>query len=442
MTPPLRRLRLAHGGLAGLAEAVRSGALPADEPLLASLERVASQDPALHAFTQVLADAVPGTEGPLAGLPIAVKDNIDVAGHVTSLGLPLDARPVAGRDAEVVTLLKEAGAVLVGKTNLPELASSAVTRNPHHGDARNPWDPERTAGGSSGGSAVAVAADMVAAALGTDTAGSTLIPAALTGVCGMRPTHGRLSTRGVVPLSPTFDTVGVMAWEPRDVALVFGVLDGSAGRTPAEVDLAGLRVGVLTGWFREAEPGVLARFDEAVARLAEAGAVPVPVELPAAPVVRERARVIYTREVGAVYSDLLDEGDEDTVYSASVERRRVPGADDVGYARALRFREEWRREVEAAFADTDVLACPTTPITAPRIDTATEETTSTLMAFTYPFCLAGVPALSLPCGLQDGLPVGMTLVAPSGADLGLLDVGAALPVHSRPYPPPPREHHP
>ncbi|MEO3830198.1 amidase [Actinomadura sp. B10D3] len=169
----------------------------------AARERIAELDPSLHAFTQVLDTSGPvaggGSGREPAGVPVAVKDNIDVVGTVTTLGRPVGERSPAARDAESVARLRAAGAVIAGKTNMPELASLAVTVNAHYGDARNPWDPDRTAGGSSGGSAVAVASGMAAAALATDTGGSALIPAALTGTCGFRPTYGRIGLDGVAP---------------------------------------------------------------------------------------------------------------------------------------------------------------------------------------------------------------------------------------------------
>ncbi|WP_406293343.1 amidase [Embleya sp. NBC_00888] len=421
-TPALRRQRLAHGGIAGLAAAVRAGDIDHDEPSRAALARIARLDGELHSFTQIFpAPHAPGRRrGSLAGLPVAVKDNIDVAGRVTSLGLPLGVRPRADADARAVTRLRDAGAVIVGKTNLPELASSAITHNLHYGHARNPWDRERTAGGSSGGSGSAVAADMVVAALGTDTAGSVLVPAALNGVCGLRPTPGRIDTTGVTPLSPSLDTVGILAWEPADVHHVFTVLDEKRPAADSVPDPStGLRIGLLTGWFRDADRVVLDVLDTITDRLARLGVDLRPAELPSAERVLDQARIIYAAEAAASLAVLLDPG---VRYAATVEKRRsadaVPAPDVLSRARS--FRASWRTEVSAAFAHVDLLLCPTTPITAPRIDTADEQTISALLRFTYPFCLAGTPAISLPGAAGRGLPVGITLAAPPGHDHRLL----------------------
>ncbi|GGT83682.1 amidase [Actinomadura citrea] len=425
-TAPLHALLARHGGAAGLAAAVRGGEVAAAEPVRAARERIAALDPALHAFTQVLEATGPATGGgsglELAGLPVAVKDNIDVAGTVTTLGRPVGERPPAARDAEAVARLRGAGAVVVGKTNLPELASLAVTVNAHHGDARNPWDPDRTAGGSSGGSAVAVASGMAAAALATDTGGSALIPAALTGVCGFRPTHGRIGLDGVAPLSPSMDTVGVIASHPADIAAVVRVLDGETGESPAAPGLKGLRVGVLTGWFQdEASDGVLARVHQAVRGLVSAGASARPAETPSAHLVLRHARTIYRAETAASFAGLVQPGRS---YAPAVEARRTNPHGPADLARARAFREAWRAELLSAFADADVLIAATTPITAPRLDAPENEATTALIRHAYPFCLAGVPVLSVPAGLDGGLPVGLMLAAPPGEDHRLLALGA------------------
>ncbi|WP_344897482.1 amidase, partial [Nonomuraea antimicrobica] len=325
--------------------------------------------------------------------------------------------------AEAVARLRRAGATIVGKTNLPEFASSAVTVNAHYGDARNPVATDRTAGGSSGGSAVAVAAGMAMTALGTDTGGSVLIPAALTGICGYRPTPGRIGMEGVVPLSPSLDTVGILAREPREIAALARVLDaafetGSPAPTP---EVAGLRVGVPGGHFAEADADVLARLDAAVRALAGAGALVRATDLPSAGPAITNARVIYAVEVADVYARLLDRA---TTYAPAVEARRAHPYGPADLERARAFRETWRAEVSRAFTEVDVLLTPTTPITAPPLGEPAEAATSALVRDTYPFCLAGTPCVSLPAGTSDGLPVGVTLTAPPGEDRHLLALAA------------------
>jgi len=380
-----------------------------------SRRRIAAADGRIHAFTQVL-DPGPGGDGPLAGTPVAVKDNIDVAGAVTGLGRPLDEHPPAGRDAAVVAALRGAGALVVGKTNLPEFASSAVSGNAHYGAARNPADLTRTAGGSSGGSAAAVAAGLVPLAIGTDTAGSVLMPAALTGCCGLRPTFGLLDTTGVAPLSPSLDTVGIFGEQPGDLAVVLAALTGGTAATaPADV-----RIGVLGGLFDEADKAVLESVRAAVRTLRAGGTRSSRVTLPAARDAARHGRAIYLEEVARTYAALLD---PTRTYAPTVEARRGAG-DPAAAGQARDFQPGWQAEVDVVLEELDVLLAPTTPIVAPRLPG--EEVAADLVRFTYPICLAGNPAVSIPCGTAAGLPVGLLLVGRRGADRDLLAVAAAI----------------
>ncbi|WP_281689037.1 amidase family protein [Pseudonocardia thermophila] len=376
---------------------------------------LAAADAAIHAFTQILDPPLTGGAGPLAGLRVAVKDNIDVEGVVTGLGRPLDEHEPARRDAAAVARLRAAGAVIVGKTNLPEFASSAVTTNTHYGDTRNPADLTRTAGGSSGGSAAAVAAGMVPVALGTDTAGSVVMPAALTGCWGYRPTHGLIDTAGVAPMSPTLDTVGVFAADPTDLLRVAAVLT----RHPPAPPPAELRVGLLGDPFTDADPAVL---DAVRAALEDAPAIPVttiPVTLPSARTAAAHGRAIYLDEVHRSFAAQLDPA---RTYAPSVEARRAAG-DPAAAASARLFRARWQAEIATALDLVDVLAAPATPVVAPPFPVADE---AALVRFTYPFCLAGQPAVAVPCGTAGGLPVGLLLVGRRGADAALLAAAAHL----------------
>jgi aspartyl-tRNA(Asn)/glutamyl-tRNA(Gln) amidotransferase subunit A len=374
-------------------------------------------DDTLHAFTQIL-DPGPAQDGPLSGVRFAVKDNIDVAGVVTSLGRPLAEHRPAARDAAAVARLRAAGAVVVGKTNLPEFASSAVTTNAHHGDTRNPADRTRTPGGSSGGSAAAVAAGMVPVALGTDTAGSVLMPAALTGCWGFRPTHGTIDTAGVTPLSPSLDTVGVFGTRAGELSLLLTALNGTPPARPSDR----LRIGVLGDLFDEAEPAVLDAVRAAVARLRDRGATTAPATLPSARAAARHGRAIYLDEVARTFAALLD---PDRTYAPSVEARRAAG-DPAAAATAREFRPRWQAEVDAALDGVDVLLAPTTPVVAPELPVTDE---AVLVRFTYPFCLAGHPAVSVPCGTAAGLPVGLLLVGRRGGDRALLAAAATVGAH-------------
>ena len=420
----LRELLADHGGGTGLAAAVRSGMVSAQAPAAAARAQIARRDGELHAFTQATDRAAQAGQGPLSGLPLAVKDNIDVAGTVTSLGRPLAGRPPARADAPAVAALVRAGAVVVGKTNLPEFATSAITGNAAFGDAVNPWDVGRTPGGSSGGSAVAVAAGMSVAALATDTAGSAVIPAALTGVWGLRPSYGTIPVGGVAPLSPSLDTVGLIAADAGALAAHHAVLAGGALAPPGDHagNLRGLRVAVLAGWFADADQDVAEAVAGFADRLADQGCRLHTARLPGAERAFAQARVIYAAETAASIARLAPPGPR---YAASVERRRIARHDTAEVDTARSARGAWRRAAGALFADSDVLLCPVTPMTAPRLD-AGEDVTSRLVRLTYPFCFAGLPLVSVPGGWPGGLPAGVMLAGPPGGDDRLLRIATAI----------------
>ncbi|HEY1668771.1 MAG TPA: amidase [Trebonia sp.] len=426
----LRELLAEHGGGTGLAAAVRAGMVSAELPTAAARAQIARRDAELHAFTQVTDRTARAVHGPLSGLPLAVKDNIDVAGTVTSLGRPLAGRPPARADAPAVAALVRAGAVVVGKTNLPEFATSAFTGNAAFGETVNPWDVSRTPGGSSGGSAVAVAAGLSVAALATDTAGSAVIPAALTGAWGLRPSYGAIPVGGVAPLSPSLDTVGLIAADARTLAAHHAVLAGRAWTPPGDDtgSLRGLRVAVLGGWFADADPDVAQAVAGFAHRLADHGCRLHTAELPEAERAFGQARAIYATEAAASIARLAPPGPR---YAASVERRRTARYGTVEVTAARNARGPWRRAAWSLFADADVLLCPVTPMTAPGLG-AGEDVTSRLVRLTYPFCFAGLPLVSVPGGWPGGLPAGVMLAGPPGGDDRLLriattiqDVGAA-----------------
>src|SRR5262249_22443597 len=249
----------------------------------------------------------------------ALKDNIDTAGVRTTVGSAFFTDRVPGRDAEVARRLREAGAVLLGKVALHEFAYGATTQNPHHGLCRNPWDVHRIPGGSSGGSGAAVAAELCAAALGTDTGGSVRIPAALNGVSGLRPTTGRVSIRGVFPITWTFDTVGPLARTVEDVALLFSVLAGFDPEDPLSVDaaedargllapdIAGLRIGVpRTFFFDDLDEETASSVHAAAEVLAASGALVEQIELPQAERAGETMAPMIWAEAYAIHRDRLE----------------------------------------------------------------------------------------------------------------------------------------
>src|SRR5581483_7637473 len=304
------------------------------------------------------------------------------------------------------------GAIVLGKLALHEFAYGATNDNAHYGPCRNPWDPERIPGGSSGGSGAAVAAGLCAVALGTDTGGSVRIPAALNGVSALRPSDGRISIRGVFPITWTLDTVGPIARDVADLAAVFGVLAGyDAGDTrsvDAPVDdyagalrrgVAGLRIGVpRTFYFDDVDADVVALVRAGADTLAAAGADVVELDLPGAEDAVEAATAIIRAEALAIHADRLR--DEPERFGDDVRRRLELGRSITGadYARHREQARAWRRAVDRAFERVDLVLAPSTGTTAPPIGSEMIETTRRLVRLTYGWSLAGLPALSVPCG--------------------------------------------
>jgi len=438
-------------GLAGLIRRGEVRSLDATENYLERIERI---DGRVGSYITVAADharrrASEADEalahgrilGPLHGLPIALKDNIDTAGIRTTVGSAFFAERVPDRDAEVARRLHEAGAVLLGKVTMHEFAYGATSQNPHHGACRNPWDLDRIPGGSSGGSGAAVGAGLCAAALGTDTGGSVRIPAALNGVAGLRPTTGRVSNRGVFPITWTFDTVGPLARGVEDAALVLSVLAGHDPEDPGSIDrpvddllgtiddgLDGLRIGVpRTFFFDGADADVADRVRDAAEALARGGAAVEEVELPGAERADETTTRMIRAEAYAIHRMRLDEQPE--LFGEDVRRRLMLGAEVAGadYAEYRQRARQWRRSLELAFRDLDLVLTPAAETTAPRADDAEMiATTRRLTRLTYAWTLSGLPALSVPCGFDGaGLPIGLQLAAAPFREATLVRAGAA-----------------
>jgi aspartyl-tRNA(Asn)/glutamyl-tRNA(Gln) amidotransferase subunit A len=439
-----------------IAGEVRAGRVSAVAVAERALEAIAARDEALGSFTAVLADRaladarrVDGRveagedPGPLAGVPFAVKNLFDVAGEVTVAGSKISAGdPPAGADAEAVVRLSRAGAVLVGLLNMDEYAYGFTTENAHYGPCRNPHDPERVAGGSSGGSGAAVAAGFVPITLGSDTNGSVRVPSALCGVYGLRPTYGRISCRGMFPFCETLDTVGPLAGSVRDLAASFAVLHGFDPGDPTSVDrprdegpdleagIGGLRLGLADGYFaRGGEPGALA----AAGELAEALGVTRRVTLPRAGEARAGAMVITAVEGAHHHRRSLATRPGD--FDPMTRDRFLAGAlaPAGAYLEAQAFREWFRARMARVFEEVDVVIAPATPFWAPRVgqreavvDGETVQTQPYLGVYTQPLSFAGLPVLAAPVRTGDGLPLGVQLVAGHFQEAALLRVAAEL----------------
>jgi 2-dehydropantoate 2-reductase len=371
----------------------------------------------LNAVVTPLPPGERASDGPLRGVVVAVKDNIDVRGVVTTNSSTVCVPPPAERDAPVVTRLREAGAELLCKTNLLEYAAGSV--NPAYGMTYNPHHRGRTSGGSSSGSAALVAAGVCDHALGTDTGGSIRIPASYCGIVGVKPTFGLVPEAGVTPLAPSLDHVGTLT---RTIAQAAALLAVLAGREIALTDVPRPRVGVLRVQTEDPDltPGVRA----AVAAALEGWDL-VDVELPElATAEDELLGPIILYEAYAEHRErLAREGEK---YGPQTRALLEMGADvsEAAYREAVAGREAFQAAVARAFAGVDVLAGPTVPYTAPREDPPVGTPEGELEGrYTGPWNLAGVPAVSLPCGAaEDGLPAGLQLAAPAGADAHLLSV--------------------
>jgi aspartyl-tRNA(Asn)/glutamyl-tRNA(Gln) amidotransferase subunit A len=342
------------------------------------------------------------------GWRVAVKDVIDVAGMPTTAASKILHR-VPERDAECVARLRAAGASIVGKLNTHEFAFGALTNSPHFGPARNPWDPQRTTGGSSGGSGAAVAAGLVDLALGTDTAGSVRIPAALCGVTGHRPSTGLVPNDGVAPVAWTLDTVGPLARTAEQCRRAVEVM---AGRPLAE-KAAIRRIGVVTRLFEEADPAVAALCEDAVRALRGSHE---PVALPLHEEISTITQLVMLPEAAAAHLGWLRTRLAD--YGPDVRARLLAGLllPSTAYVTGVRARNWVRSLWDRKLADFDLLVAPAMPIVAPRLDAVPEDYRLLIMPYNSPASLLGLPVTVVPCGFADGLPVGLALMGRFGDD--------------------------
>jgi len=435
-------------------ELLRQGSVSPVELTEECLMRIEKLNPRLNAFITVTADSAMAQarlaesemrrgdwRGPLHGIPIALKDLIDTAGVRTTAASSLFKDRIPPEDAEVVRRLKAAGAVLLGKHNLHEFAYGASSMVSYFGEVRNAWNPEHIAGGSSGGSATAVAAGLGFGAIGTDTAGSVREPAALCGVVGLKPTYGRTSARGVIPLSASLDHVGPIARTVADVAIILQAIAGFDANDRASMDvpledyvaglhknLKPLRIGVPRKFFFEdLDPEVASATHHALSGLAMLGA-----ELRDLDLSVPTDRKLQVGEAYAFHAEFVARSPE--LYQPETLRRIRTGA-NVSPEALLECRHELeraRREIAAIFADVDLLVTPTTPIPAPSIAELKQNPDLLrprellLLRNTRPINVWGLPAISIPCGFTSaGLPIGLQIIGPHWGEAKVLQLAHA-----------------
>ncbi|HSW10526.1 MAG TPA: amidase [Bacillota bacterium] len=428
-----------------LRRALAGGRVTAEEAVEACLSRITDLDAHLRAFITVTADGAreaarrpdQGAAKELDGVPVAVKDVFDTAGVRTTCGSRILAGRIPEADAALVARLRRAGAIIVGKTNTHEFAFGVTTANPHHGTCRNPWNPGRVPGGSSGGSAVAVATGMCYLALGTDTAGSVRIPAACCGIVGFKPTYGLMSTQGIFPLSWSLDHPGTLTRTVTDAATAVTALTGiDHGRRDGEADLGGLVVGLPAGWLDDrVRPEVKAAVQAAIGLLEKQGARVKEVPFPPVHPLLLSNRLIVLAEAGALHRPWLAR--QADAYGADVRARLELGQllPAMDYLTGLRLRRELCEAVAATMQDVDLLLTPTLPVPPPRIGESwlewpdgQEAAPDALIRLTAPFNVTGQPAISIPCRMSGGLPAGVQIIGRWFEDRTVL--GAALALES------------
>ena len=426
------------------------------ELLNATLERIERLNPELNAFITIAAEraledarraqreiARGKNRGPLHGIPLPIKDNIETQGIRTTAGSKILSHFIPDRDADVVSALRQAGAVIIGKTNLHEFAYGITNENPHYGAARNPWDNTRVSGGSSGGSAVAVASGLGFGSVGTDTGGSIRIPAALCGIVGLKPTFGRVSTRGVVPLSVSLDHVGPLARTVDDVSLLLAAISSKEhpfrAAAASKPSRKSRRPRFTLGWprnffFDRVDDEVLAAIEAAVKLLEKRGAIVRQISLSHIADSADAGTKIALAEALNFHQSSGFYPARASEYGPDVRARLEQGAkiSAADYLHALGERPRIAAEFDAALAEVDAIVAPSAPIPAPRIGETVvrirgeEETVrSALVRVSRPANFTGHPALSIACGVtSENMPIGLQLIGSHWNEARLLEIAA------------------
>lgn len=420
----------------------------------AHLSRIDALDPRLNAFITLTPEAALQSArqaesairdgrylGPLHGIPLALKDLYETAGVRTTAGSKIFAGHVPEKDCAAWEKLQAAGAINLGKLNLHEIALGVTNNNPRFGACHNPWDLDRSPGGSSGGSGAALAAELCLGSLGSDTGGSIRIPASLCGVVGLKPTYGRVSLRGVIPLSWNLDHAGPMARRVRDVAVLLQAIAGYDPLDPYSInipvpdfvrhmdgDVRGWRVALAQDeFFAKADEQVLTAVRKAAETFKALGAQVSEAEFPGAYEAAKANGLMTPSDAAAFYRDQLQDRPQD--FGEDVRQRLQSGAAYISteYILARRSQTVLRRQFESFFSTFDILLTPTTPVPAPLLEGPNAvEQARLLTRFTAPFNLTGLPALSVPCGFTgDGLPMGLQIVGRPWAESKILNAGFA-----------------
>jgi aspartyl-tRNA(Asn)/glutamyl-tRNA(Gln) amidotransferase subunit A len=424
----------------------------AESAVAAALAQIEQLNPKLNAYLHVDAEGAraaaravagpPDADRPLAGMPICVKDVIDVAGMPTTAGAA-GWRRDPSVDAVAVARLRRAGAIVIGKGNTNEFAYGIDGKNPHRGDCHNPHDPGRISGGSSSGPAVATATGMAQAGIGTDTTGSLRMPASLCGVVGIRPTRGLVPTAGVVPLAWSYDTVGPLAPTVAEAALLLDVIAARSPAPPPEPDAAGLRLGIADELMALAEEPVAALIRAIAEALAAAGAAVEERSVPDLSRATPIHRLVQAAEAATVHAPWFEQ--QRRRYAPDV-RARLEAGRSLGaetYLRAQRHRRLFTRDFATAMAGLDAILAPSSPVTAPRLDVTeltingtTQPLRPALLSCLLPISQLDCPAVSVPIGALDGMPVGLQLIGRPGSERVLLQIAATVEAIAPPLPPP------
>lgn len=408
------------------------------------LKRISKLDPGIHSYITVTEDIAlqqakkaekkikSGIVGDLLGVPISYKDSIDTKGILTTNGSKIDDKRIPNENAAIVTLLEQEGTVLLGKNNMYEYATGVVSENPYFGDIVNPWNHNKTAGGSSGGSAVAIAANLSLGSIGTDTSGSIRVPAACCGVIGIKPTYKLMNMKGMMPLSWTLDHAGVIASNIEDTAIILQRLTGVPYVKTCLPKLAGIRIGIPTHYFNEnLDIEVKEMYERSIQHLADLGAILVEVDTSFLEDVVEVSRTIGTSEIGVVHQENIASNGHQ--YSEDMkktfEKSRIISAFD--YINALQKRLEWSRKLSELFSQVNVIVTPTMPIVTPDIAAEkgvieNESLGDCMVRYTNVFNITGHPALSLPADRTgQGAPLGLQLISDYNREDYLIRVGYA-----------------